>query len=57
MNRYIITETCLSCGVCVSECPVDAISEGTPCTVDVAKCVDCGAFDEACPVDAIYCKM
>ena len=53
---YVITETCVACGTCVSECPVDAISEGDPYTIN-DQCVDCGACAEACPVDAIYRKM
>ncbi|MCK5075817.1 MAG: 4Fe-4S binding protein, partial [Calditrichia bacterium] len=25
---YVITDECISCGACVDECPVDAITEG-----------------------------
>lgn len=54
---YVITETCVECGKCKSECPVSAIEESSPFKVDAGKCVDCGLCDEICPVDAIYRKM
>ena len=56
---YMITEECISCGACESECPNQAISEGdTIYLIDPAKCTECvGAFEnsqceEVCPVDA-----
>ncbi|MBP2132271.1 ferredoxin [Methanomicrobium sp. W14] len=54
---YIITETCVGCGKCEPECPVDAIKEGSLYKIEPGKCVDCGLCDEICPVDAIYRKM
>jgi len=51
---YKITDDCLSCGACVSECPVEAISEGNgKYEIDAAKCTDCGACVSVCPADAI----
>ena len=50
---YKINENCVACGTCVSECPVSAISEGTPYVIDAEKCVDCGACAGVCPVEAI----
>ncbi len=57
---YKITDECISCGACISECPVEAISEGDEHTIiDPSICVECkGHFDEpqcvaVCPVDAI----
>ena len=54
-----ITDECIACGACESECPVQAISEGdTQFQIDPDKCVECkGYFDEpqcasVCPVDA-----
>ena len=44
---------CYQCGACVGECPVDAISEGTPYVIDAATCIDCGACAAVCPVSAI----
>ena len=56
---FKITEDCISCGACESECPNQAISEGeTIYVIDFNKCTECvGHFDtqqcaEICPVDA-----
>ena len=56
---YKITDDCISCGSCESECPNQAISEGeTIYVVDPAKCSECvGAHESSqcaniCPVDA-----
>ena len=55
-----ITDECISCGVCESECPNNAISEGDSVyVIDPDLCTECvGFFDEpqcvnVCPVDAI----
>ncbi|MBT4510662.1 MAG: 4Fe-4S binding protein [Chloroflexi bacterium] len=55
-----ITDECIACGACESECPVNAISEGdTQFDIDPNKCVECeGYFDsqqcvDVCPVDAV----
>ena len=56
---YKITDDCISCGACESECPNAAISEGeTIYVIDPDKCTECvGAHEsskcaEVCPVDA-----
>jgi ferredoxin len=49
---YTIQDSCIACGACVAECPVDAISEGAPYVIDAEKCIDCGACAGACPVEA-----
>jgi ferredoxin len=56
----IITEDCISCGICISECPNDSISEGYPIyVINPDLCTECvGFYDEpqcvkVCPVDAI----
>lgn len=50
---YKITEDCISCGACASECPVSCISEGDSVfVIDADTCIDCGNCANVCPVDA-----
>lgn len=56
---YRITEECTACGLCESECPVQAISVGDPVyLIDPEKCVECkGHYEsprcaEVCPLGA-----
>jgi ferredoxin len=49
---YIINDECIACGVCVDECPVEAISEGDDIyVIDPELCTDCGSCADVCPVD------
>jgi ferredoxin len=51
---YVISDDCVSCGACVSECPVEAISEGADkYVIDPEVCTDCGSCAEVCPSSAI----
>ncbi len=50
---YVISEDCIACGTCMSECPSEAISEGDIYKIDPDKCVDCGTCADACPTGAI----
>lgn len=51
---YKITEECTSCGTCVSECPVEAISQGDSIyVINAEACTDCGICASVCPVEAI----
>ncbi|MDR3020044.1 MAG: 4Fe-4S binding protein [Treponema sp.] len=49
-----ILDTCINCGSCIGDCPVDAISEkdGTH-VINPDSCSDCGACVGSCPTDAI----
>ncbi|MDR2940665.1 MAG: 4Fe-4S binding protein [Clostridiales bacterium] len=50
---YIIDDSCISCGACAPECPVECISDGdSKYVIDEDKCISCGACASVCPVDA-----
>ena len=56
----MITDECINCDVCESECPNQAISQGLEIyEIDPNRCTECvGHFDrpqcvEVCPVDCI----
>ncbi|MEW5693436.1 MAG: 4Fe-4S binding protein [Candidatus Hydrogenedentota bacterium] len=51
---HTITAECISCGACVEQCPVDAITQDeTQFTIDKELCIDCDACTAVCPVNAI----
>ena len=51
---YKITDECVNCAACDSECPVEAISEkDSKRWIDPNMCVSCGACISSCPTDAI----
>ena len=50
---YQISDDCISCGSCISECPVNAITEGDIFIIDPNICSDCGSCAVVCPTDAI----
>ncbi len=50
---YKITDECINCGTCASECPVNAITEGEDkFVVDAETCIGCGNCAAVCPVGA-----
>ena len=50
---HVISDVCVSCGACASECPVNAISQGdTQFDIDADTCIDCGSCASVCPVGA-----
>lgn len=51
---YVISDECVSCGACESECPVGAISQGADhYEINADECLDCGACAAQCPASAI----
>ncbi len=51
---FVITDSCISCGVCADGCPVEAISEGADhYEINPDICVSCGACASNCPNEAI----
>jgi NADH:ubiquinone oxidoreductase subunit F (NADH-binding)/(2Fe-2S) ferredoxin len=54
--RYEIDpEACKACGICLKECPEDAITgeKKVPHVIDQAKCTLCGTCWEKCPFTAV----
>ena len=51
---YVISDECISCGTCASQCPAEAIDQGdTHYEINPDKCLTCGSCKEACPIGAI----
>lgn len=50
---YRITDECIKCGICVDECPAEAISEGEDYVIDQDICTECGSCVSAYPNEAI----
>ena len=50
---YKISDSCVACGTCIDECPVEAISAGDIYVIDPDKCIECGACAGVCPSEAI----
>lgn len=50
---YAISDECISCGACESECPVSCISAGeSKYVINADECIGCGACASVCPVGA-----
>ena len=53
MAVNINTDDCIACGICVDECPQEALTVNDTCEVDADACIDCGICVDACPQDAL----
>ena len=51
---YVISDSCVSCGTCAGECPVNAISQGDgQYVIDADTFISCGTCAGVCPTGAI----
>jgi len=51
VRKAVITDRCVRCGVCLSECPTGAISKDIK--IIESRCIGCGNCESACDYDAI----
>jgi NADH-quinone oxidoreductase subunit F len=55
-HYYIIEEKCPGCGICVKECPQEAITfmgKKKPVVMDDSKCIKCGICCDVCKMGAV----
>jgi uncharacterized pyridoxamine 5'-phosphate oxidase family protein len=50
---FVITDNCIGCGLCETNCPQKCIEIGTPFEIHQNNCLHCGLCFENCPVQAI----
>jgi len=52
---WINEDLCVSCGVCIDDCPVGAITpkEDQKAIINEDECIRCGRCHEVCPEDAV----
>ena len=51
ISFYILPDKCQGCGICLRDCPVEAISGGKKMihVIDQGKCIKCGTCLDVCP--------
>ncbi|MCJ7655762.1 MAG: 4Fe-4S binding protein, partial [Dehalococcoidia bacterium] len=56
IHYYVIEDKCPGCGLCVKECPQEAITfmgKKKPVVLDESKCIKCGVCGDVCKLDAV----
>jgi len=51
---WIDEESCTGCGICVDDCPVDAISmKIEEAEINMTECIRCGICHDVCPQESV----
>ena len=52
---WVNQDLCIGCGVCVDECPVEAImqDQSSKAIINDDKCIRCGKCHDVCPEEAV----
>jgi len=51
---WVDEEKCTGCGICVEECPIDAISmKNDKAMINMKECIRCGICHGVCPQEAV----
>ena len=52
---YVVPEGCISCQICIGQCPVDAIimDDNNLAVIDPEICINCGICASGCPTSTI----
>ena len=52
---WVNKEMCTGCGICIGECPVDAIEQQADGLAEIneAECIRCGRCHDVCPQEAV----
>jgi formate hydrogenlyase subunit 6/NADH:ubiquinone oxidoreductase subunit I len=52
---WVNQDMCVGCGICVNECPVDAITqpENDKAVINDGACIRCGKCHDVCLTDAV----
>lgn len=51
--KFTIDDTCVKCGACAEDCPVQCITEGMTRFNIGTGCIGCGDCYSICPVGAV----
>ena len=52
---WVNEDLCVGCGICVDDCPVDAITlkDGQKAVINEDECIRCGRCHDVCPHEAV----